>query len=411
MNAQMNSLRALSPDDRVCYLLGAGFSAAVDDNYPTACNFLMRKIPRYTVTKGKLELDFKDYDEGEPDLKGLLCRIKEQYGCLDSLNLEHVITDLYVRAFGLGRAWERAVSLHRSHHPVFELQEDYRKLIEYIRLRLDYLAEYPDEHRLARRFVKALRRSDSVLTLNYDTVVERHLDSKDKAKRLKRLQNAIGPPGSGCLGPPAPMFRGRAPGERGVFAKLHGSIDWITCPNENCPNRHYIQAISAYYPANRDGPKFAGMNRSHCDTCGWSSEIVIVPPTAAKPFERFPRLSVMWSQAHEALRQAQRWVFIGVSFAATDFHLSTLLRAASRDARAFRGTRKHTGQICIVNKGKEAAEDVKGGLLSALSREAKKCVADDENPIVPFESLEQYLHTVEDVDANRKDDSGANGQA
>jgi hypothetical protein len=138
---------------------------------------------------------------------------------------------------------------------------------------------------------------------------------------------------------------------------------------------------------------------------------VILPPTAAKPFERFPKLNVMWSQAHEALRQAQRWVFIGVSLAATDFHLSALLRAASRDGHAFKDHSKHVGQMCIVNKGKKAAEGVKERLLSALSPEAQKCIADDRNPPVLFESLEEYLDTVEKVDANRKDDSEGNEQA
>ena len=411
MQFRRNVLGQVAPRGAVCYFLGAGFSRALNDDYPTARCFFMRDMPFLEQVGAGVERRIVRYDGVSRDLRGLLDRIEQQYGPLEGLDVEQVMTDLYVRAFGLGQAWERAIPVADTPLTVSELRRDYQALLTYVGDRLRNIDATLERYPLGERFVRALLPRDSVLTLNYDTLVERHLDSKDKAERLRRLQNAIGPPVSGRLDRPAPMFRGRAPGERGIFAKLHGSIDWITCPNENCPNHHYIQTISQYYPAKEEGPRFPGMNKAHCNTCGWSPEIVIVPPTAAKPFERFSKLNVMWSQAHEALRQAQRWVFIGVSFAATDFHLSALLRAASRDAGAFRGRRRHVGQICIVNKDIDAARDVKERLLSALSPQAQQCVTADANRIVLFESLEQYLDTVEEVDANRKDDSGADAQA
>jgi len=388
----------------VCYFLGAGFSAATRYRFPTSVGFLTRDFECHGPDhKRGTTLVRSSYDAGRPELKGLLDRIAEQYGTPETLNLETVMTDLYIRAFGLGEAWElrRPRVGAAQDYSVPALRRDYTALLAYIVARLQIKDTEPFSCPLTDRLVNSLKRQDSVLTLNYDTIVEAHCQEYDKGDRIRRMGSWIGPPGSTKGGIAPAMFRDFRQDERGVFAKLHGSIDWFTCPNEACPNHSYIQSMSWWYSSayGRRGT----LLDPRCQACGRAPDTVIVPPIATKPFERFPKLNVMWSQSCQALRRARRWVFIGVSFATTDVHLQGLLRGASRDTVCFGPDEADPGQICVVNKTYECAEKAARRLLGSLSPEALEGMDRHGNKVSLFESVEQYLRAVEQVDAVRED--------
>ncbi len=395
-----NELPTLS-SGTVCYLVGAGLSAESIYEVPTADGFFSREFTKHYGDEEK-QINVPDDDR---DLGDLLDRIENDYGPLAELNLETVMTDLYVRAFGIAKSWETYDYVGPLSRSIRELRRDYWLLLHYVSERLPWLDRSSVRCKKLEAFVGLLRREDSVVTLNYDTTLERHLCERKfpSGNHLKYLDLSVTSPGStfGCV--PPPMFRDAKPsGERGVFTKLHGSKDWFTCANELCPNSSYIQPMGPWYlfwQLQEGTAPFV----PHCTECGSSRRRVIVPPTATKPFDEFPKLGVMWAQSYDAFRRARRWVFVGVSLAATDFHLYSFLRSLTR-----RGIGERVGSascdVCIVNRD---YENVAQRFVESLGPRPAKAFRAGGRPIYVFDSVEEFLKTASKSDQRESSDENA----
>jgi hypothetical protein len=395
----MSTLKPLAPHGAVCYFLGAGFSAAVAD-LPTSVGFLTTSF-KYddSVAPGvALYRDAKFETFGrDREYAALFEYIEKQFGPLQDQNIEAVMTDLHVRAFGLGRAWEESSAtgdLNRI--SVEQMQRAYYSLLSYIRLRLLFsrvLATSP----LGAKWASSLLSQDSVLTLNYDTVVEDHLalNRQKHAPLFRQIWCDIAPLSLGYGQGTPILFRGPTRHGEGVFAKLHGSVDWITCGNADCPHFRQIQSFSPWYEECRPRLSENEGSRLRCAGCGWAPNPVIVPPIAAKGFTEFPRLNTMWLRAFNALCHSQRWVFVGVSFAETDFHLASLLRSVPRTYCHVR----HHGGLCIVDPN---ADSVAKRLVGSLNPEMRR---DVEGNVAKFASLDDYLEMSGGIDTVRTDGS------
>lgn len=405
---------------RVCYLVGAGFSAATRYEYPTAVGFFDPEY-KYEYPAENLEGDMAAQGAIEPapggeglvvrgpfdnfrSITGLFSFLEKWYGAPKRLNLESVMTDLYVRGFGLGQSWEGAEpgDHGRYRHSVRDLRNAYSQAISYIEFRLRVKDLDQEPCLLTTRFVSLLKGQDSVVTLNYDTVVERHLAlARGEASdaRLRRLGHVLGPPATGWHGTPPRMFVDPGRAKRAFFVKLHGSIDWFTCSNEDCPNSTFIETFSPWFEA----PNTLKERGRRCALCGYEAQLVIVPPIVSKGIERFPKLSLMWLHANEAFWRSQRWVFMGVSLAPTDFPLSALLRAASSDLNPHRVKHRERWQVCIVNKDCDAAADVGDRLVKSLAPKAVKLIEDDPRRLLYFNSIKEYLQAASEADIGRED--------
>lgn len=383
------TLKPIDPTEPVCHMVGAGFSRACCDQYPVSNGFLV-PTPYFEldITYGN-SVRINDYTAG------LLDRLKKHYGPLDLVNVEDVMTDLYTRGFGVGSAWELQSGDDCS---VESAQRDYRGLLHYIADKLFLLDKASNHSPLARRFLSALRTQDSVISLNYDVLVERHLAreiNEEPDRRIRDLAQLIGPPNLryGDSRPGTLAFRQR--GELGVFVKLHGSIDWYACANVECPFHGYMT------------PGFRTRNDTNvtcwgrCTVCGSGTETGIVPPTHAKPFDRFPKIRLMWLLAYHALIYAPRWTFVGTSFAPADFHLASLIRSSSRDSTCF-GPNSNGGEICIVDKDLKSARQLESRLRRYLSPDIQQRVHEGAVTITPFGSLGDYLDASDRFDSNRK---------
>jgi len=416
------SLRAIPPPSEICYFLGAGFSKASNYELPTANEFLSRDALIYC--RDRLNQKGTISVSKHPDLSQLLIRLEARYGDVGSLNLEDVMSDLYERSAGIGEPWSnrdatlvdrvlpfrdpdvRAIAPDGI--PVepapegSDLGRDYGLLLRFICLRLRVVEASDDECPRVHRFLSTLRRRDSIITLNYDTIVERHLtrrqgDTPVGCERLEMLNVWIGPPGSTHGGAGVPIIEPFQPTERGYLVKLHGSVNWRACPRPMCPNHWYIQPTEGLRPEMGDG-----VEQGRCTACGSIPDVVIIPPIALKSFDRFPKLRLMWLQAFHALRLAPRWVFIGVSFAPTDMQLRSLVRAASEDW--FPTGIAKIGQICVVNKGSDACLEAADRLWQCLSPRVQRKLSTDAGGITTFGSVDDYLAAVESTDVSRAPD-------
>jgi len=383
----------------VCHILGAGFSRACSDRYPLSDGFL--------AENDGLELESR-FGSGPVRIDefthGLLERIEKAYGSLDGVNLEEVMTDLYTRGFGLGSAWEWASF---SNDSVEAAQRDYRALLHFIQAKLFILGRNSGSSAVAQEFLDLLRSQDSIVSLNYDVLVENHLlrhESKPPHWRVGELVRTIGPPSVSSKHIRQGTLEYLDEHRPGVLVKLHGSADWYCCINPACP--HYPYMTAGWLTRNDTGDTCWG----RCPICGCGIEAAIVPPTHAKPFDRFPRIRFMWWRAFNALRAARRWTFVGTSLSPADFHLSSLIRSSSNHSSRFHPN-ANGGQICIVNKDADSAREVGRRVFRLLAPEIQEGVRVGRIKITPFASLGRFLDASKSTDAERENGHDLNEES
>ena len=144
----------------------------------------------------------------------------------------------------------------------------------------------------------------TVITLNYDCLLEYSCY---------------------CLGIPFTYHRGFDEGGVEIL-KLHGSINWVRCPDRRCAWRdHTWVPPLEHVPAGAETEAgHVQPKRLECPECGLDLVPVIVPPTWAKEIDdEFIRAS--WSRAIDVLGQSQALVAAGLSLPNSDSHMRHLL--------------------------------------------------------------------------------------
>ena len=108
---------------------------------------------------------------------------------------------------------------------------------------------------------------------------------------------------------------------RGVLLKLHGSLNWIVCPNERCSLHGKIRL-------GVKGKKLLDFMDLHtCPKCGNKhGKPFIIPPTSYKLIKQGSFLHKLWLIARNKLPFCKRIIFIGYSFPTTDFYSEWLFR-------------------------------------------------------------------------------------
>jgi len=290
---------------KTVYFLGAGASAASDFALPT------------------MEKFFEGADFAGEEYKNLNQFIGNKFPGLpiENLNLEEVVTtiELSLDTFGaLGG------------HPEPYIYDARTELNKYVadRLKIDTTKGCTKLEKIITLEMASKRSADSVITLNYDMIIDvlikKHQGNEEYSK-LGRLYELLG---HDIRGTERMVVQGAEEPTSwsqniniGFYLKLHGSINWLYCPNPTC-GHHQI-----FFPnQNMDGKP-----GDLCTLCGAPMVSVIVPPTMHKTFEKFPKLGFLWSLAYRELNAANKIVIFGVSFAPSDYYLRWLFKKAITD--------------------------------------------------------------------------------
>jgi len=297
-------------------LLGAGASKASDFRLPTMRGFFdLAQVPE--------------------NLKEFL-KIFYPAMLVEEFDLEEVLTHLTLSVRRLP-SWipdERVQHSIGVHYPLGDL-------LWYVGRRLAI-----DPTKICSRHAALFRRleaRDSVLTLNYDLVADQALsvldrDPNDEARfrRFSRMDKLADLVGDARLLGGEPMALLPEEHEGGFYLKLHGSLDWLYCPNTGCPN------WKRFYPLSGERIKEGQKAGSPCRLCGSIIRSVIVAPLPEKAQVFEGRFGILWNLALRELQQATRIVVIGVSLARSDFELSWLIRLSGM-------TRFHKLDLVVVN--------------------------------------------------------------
>ncbi len=157
-----------------------------------------------------------------------------------------------------------------------------------------------------RDFVPCLADGDTIIALNYDTLLDRALAE------------------AGIVTDLGSQFIRETPQRNGPLVhllKIHGSFNWLTCPT--CDNiwEFALDDIASY--ALRADTKHIG-----CPIDGTPRETIIIPPSLVKAYGN-RHLDNIWAAAGAALRAADRLVAIGYALADADIQVRYMLVQAA----------------------------------------------------------------------------------
>ena len=335
-------------DPKTVYMLGAGASRASDFRLPTM--------------QGFFDIDDSSFPE---DLRTFLSWFYPDVNPRN-YNLEEVLSFLNLKDSHLPN-W----MAERRHARSRDDGYTYDELLDYVLARLQI-----DEINGCSKHIKLfenMRDNDTVITTNYDLVIDQSLirienegndEKPGQHTRMGRLGPLLGTPNFWGGVPPALLKRER---QNGFYLKLHGSLDWLQCPNQGCPNesRFFCRGVE-----NLGKEVHVGLP---CRVCGYPLRIFLVPPVATKRVDDGGRLAFIWNLALRELTSATRIVIIGLSFAPSDFELRWLIRQSTE-------LRQEAVELHVVNPLREHRE-------AAQPRFGRDC------QLREFDSLEDYLVT------------------
>jgi hypothetical protein len=303
------------------FILGAGASNASDFNLPAMVGFF---------SKDHLGRQY-------PNLRKFLSSYSPPRTPLKKINMEDVITHLEI-------SLEKYAQLWGEEHNFLRLC--YQELLTYIKERLEIPALTACNYHS--KLYNRLTDQDSVLSLNYDLVFDQVISSGPAYTPTSFLGRSFS-----LIGASSEYFSTSRETriiyenvKTGVYIKLHGSINWVYCPNQICLNH---QKFEACYPS---------YHRSHtvqpgdpCTTCGSPLQTVIVMPTMKKSFEKYPKLGFLWEIALSKLKTASVLILIGTSLAPSDYYLNWLLKEST--------ITQPCEKLVVVNRDRKAALQAK----------------------------------------------------
>lgn len=213
----------------------------------------------------------------------------------------------------------------RSNYDVIKLRE-VRAAIEYaIFAVLEYKLRsgIPQFHQRAIDHLFPALTEPRVISLNYDIIADNTL--------AVRSPSAF--PDYGC---DIQTETYRNLDKVGKLFKLHGSLNWLYCPNCNRldvavsrSGRSFSKALDQLFiseggEANDLEHRYT-CHGSPCKNCGAFVRPVMITPTQRKDY-RNPHISQVWYKAEELLRSATSVVFVGYSMPADDVEVVYLLK-------------------------------------------------------------------------------------
>lgn len=240
-----------------------------------------------------------------------------------NVTMEEAFSLLYV-AKDLPEIYNR----RRGRRPVAGVRKE---ISDFLNLLFPILTLLDEESRVPTaydRMASKLTDGDTVITLNYDTMVDSALYRRgwNPRKGYSITGNT-----DRKVSWKIPEFQ---PPLQVDLLKLHGSTNWFVRGSES-----NLKKIFESKPVKITRPRSKGMK-------GFIRQIA--PPIYGKIFEH-PHWQRIWTKAFEAMRDAEIVVVVGCSLIDTDFHLRALL---SQVALSRKESGKKFAYACFVDKTK-----------------------------------------------------------
>lgn len=130
------------------------------------------------------------------------------------------------------------------------------------------------------------------------------------------------------------------------FIKLHGSSNWLLCPNCNKLFTGIGSEMGVWeqYAIPQSCPDCAPSNPD--SETGPKLEPFLITPTYVKSFDN-AHIQTIWDEAYLSLAEAKKVIFIGYSLPEADYHFRTLLKRALRSDVEVIFVGRNTSQFAV----------------------------------------------------------------
>ncbi|GAB6180545.1 SIR2 family protein [Desulfotomaculum defluvii] len=322
------------------YVLGAGAAAAYKGSYlgetsPVANNFFQKAMRVINIH----QIRDRYYEDENLSFNQIFQFIERLWGvprsevCNSSLDMEEVLTLLNIEMEEDQAGRERLLLAYEEYLLLMALTFD--KIL------------YGDLCPYHRKIAESLNPGDSIISFNYELLMDYALQRTNLEKNLWCIQDGYGIPCHYLRGSidavhlkqQSKLFE-KEDYAKVKFFKLHGSLNWLYCP----------QCGQLYAYEHSDGGGHSVIingiaNMIQCTTqhCCNKLSRVIIPPTLMKNYQSIPFIPKLWHQARKALELAAEIIVIGYSFPTTDFRSNWMFRKAMVD-------NKELKKVTIVDK-------------------------------------------------------------
>jgi hypothetical protein len=327
----------------VVYILGAGASKAVIPDAPLMDRLLpealkLFKQPNYSEGHWgrrirRINGFFKDFYKLNLDT----LEINPDALPITFPNLEDILTQLDDAIIE-----DRPLSRRYNLPCLRRLREDLVYAIcEVLREKLDFGEVNGRE--LMRRFMHRLRPDDSILSLNYDIIVDNALYLFRRSSPVDyglSIRYALEKNLYVDIKPEPYKLPNESQRNLPPLYKLHGSLNWLYCPS--CQQLDVTMGEKGVRYIYEEDNDFA------CPDCQGRYDPLIITPTLLKTYNNI-LLREVWRQAEDKVSKADEVVFIGYSLPDADVQLRCMLKRALFRNRNKRGGTS-TCKICVVSK-------------------------------------------------------------
>lgn len=212
------------------------------------------------------------------------------------------------------------------------------KLLELIKAILINLGNRVDDDSTDyKKFKNQLRETDTIITFNWDILLDDILGAKRYKKildknneKIESIQyhtfisylTALGEMTDTRVAVNLPIKEKEWQEGFGFYLKMHGSIDWRYCDNEMC--RGYGKGF----------PVLDSKESYICSECYEPMNILLIPPVLNKQYRKYSLVRKIWNLAAKEIELADSIVIWGYSLPPTDFYSEWLLRNARKSIKA-----------------------------------------------------------------------------
>ena len=236
----------------------------------------------------------------ESEVEPLMRFCRKEFGPREVVRMEAFFTqiefaNLLLRGLAVGAG-----------HPIEAYAKAQEQFTEAICTLFNTFVQTPCQHH--ERLAEMLRSEDTVVSFNYDTVMDAALRDK-AANRWAAAQGYVVDVDSGAADWQAPRTKGQPCREPIKLLKMHGSLNWC----RDTPRSKHIALTRPPYQA---------------------KQVTIIPPMWNKPVTDDELFSAVWKQARIALEAARVLVVVGYSMPPTDLYSQVWLRLGANAKKA-----------------------------------------------------------------------------
>jgi len=224
------------------------------------------------------------------------------------------------------------IELERSSSSeLLSIREQLHKLIQSVLLSLETKINISqgEYHLLCSKLQPQPQPQDTIITFNWDLLLDNILGRKETLKKYSKGGSAIidglyeqfffrlAACGEGTLdGITIEHPYQEWDSEFGHYLKVHGSIDWFYCSNDQCRASRKVFPLSE--PA----------KQHYCAECHEPVVLLVIPPVINKAYRQHPLIRRIWNVAAKEMSVAEELVIWGYSLPTTDFYATWLFRQA-----------------------------------------------------------------------------------